>query len=95
MAKALASGEEARRMVAHGTLYKALGRLTEAGFLDSWWEDAELAEAQARPRRRLYRITGAGRRAWSVAAAEARAVTELRGGPAGVASAAVPGTAGA
>ena len=47
-------------MVAHGTLYKALGRLTSAGLLEASWEDPEIAETQARPRRRLYRVTGEG-----------------------------------
>ena len=49
-----------RRLTAHGTLYKALGRLAEAGLLEARWEDAETAEAEGRPRRRLYRVTGAG-----------------------------------
>jgi PadR family transcriptional regulator, regulatory protein PadR len=40
LAKALASGDDARRMVGHGTLYKALGRLTGSGLLESWWEQA-------------------------------------------------------
>ena len=31
-----------------------------AGLLESRWEDAELSEAEGRPRRRLYRVTGLG-----------------------------------
>ena len=90
LAKALAADQEARRLVAHGTLYKALGRLTDAKLLDSWWEDAAVAEADGRPRRRLYRVTGAGAQAWSTASAAA-AETQL---PAPAASGAVlPGTA--
>jgi DNA-binding PadR family transcriptional regulator len=48
------------RLTAHGTLYKALGRLTTAGLLDDQWEDPETALAEGRPRRRLYQISGAG-----------------------------------
>lgn len=50
-----------RALTAHGTLYKALGRLEEFGMLASRWEDA--AAAEGRPRRRLYELTGAGARA--------------------------------
>lgn len=49
-----------RSLTAHGTLYKALGRLEEFGLLVSRWEDAEAAEG--RPRRRLYSLTGEGAR---------------------------------
>ena len=47
-----------RALTAHGTLYKALGRLEERGLLTSAWEDA--AAAEGRPRRRLYELTGRG-----------------------------------
>ena len=50
-------------LTAHGTLYKALGRLEAAGLLASTWEDAELAADAGRPRRRLYEVTGATERA--------------------------------
>lgn len=46
------------RLTAHGTLYKALGRLEEFGLLTSRWEDA--ATAEGRPRRRLYELTSQG-----------------------------------
>lgn len=49
-----------RSLTAHGTLYKALGRLEEFGLLTSQWEDA--AAAEGRPRRRLYALTGEGAR---------------------------------
>ena len=49
-----------RALTAHGTLYKALGRLEEFGLLTSRWEDA--AAAEGRPRRRLYELTGEGAR---------------------------------
>jgi PadR family transcriptional regulator PadR len=60
IAKLLADGEgEAGRLTAHGTLYKALGRLEAAGLLTSTWEESSVAEAEGRPRRRLYSVTGA------------------------------------
>jgi PadR family transcriptional regulator PadR len=47
-----------RSLTAHGTLYKALGRLEEFGLLSSRWEDA--AAVEGRPRRRLYELTKQG-----------------------------------
>ena len=60
MAKQLQESEEARRLTAHGTLYKALSRMETAGLLESHWEDPQKAADEGRPRRRLYHITGAG-----------------------------------
>ena len=48
----------ARSLTAHGTLYKALGRLEDLGLLSSRWEDA--AAAEGRPRRRLYEVPRQG-----------------------------------
>lgn len=59
IAKVIADGNETGALTSHGTLYKALGRLEAAGLLTSDWEDADLATEQGRPRRRLYRVTGA------------------------------------
>lgn len=59
IAKAMAEGDAAGGLTAHGTLYKALGRMETAGLLTSQWEDAGQAAAEGRPRRRLYRVTGA------------------------------------
>jgi PadR family transcriptional regulator, regulatory protein PadR len=47
-----------RSLTAHGTLYKALGRLEEFGLVTSRWEDA--AAVEGRPRRRLYELTRQG-----------------------------------
>jgi DNA-binding PadR family transcriptional regulator len=47
-----------RSLTAHGTLYKALGRLEEFGLLTSHWEDP--AAVEGRPRRRLYELTARG-----------------------------------
>jgi PadR family transcriptional regulator PadR len=71
VAKALREHDEARRLTAHGTLYKALDRLEKAGLLTSQWEDALLAADAGRPRRRLYTVTALGERAL----AQARAAT--------------------
>jgi len=61
MAKELRDGEQSLGLIAHGTLYKALGRLEDAGLLESTLEDPDIAADEGRPRRRLYRLTGPGR----------------------------------
>lgn len=60
IAKAIEAAGSRSRLTAHGTLYKALERLERAGLLESRWEEPTLAAEQGRPRRRLYRVTGAG-----------------------------------
>jgi PadR family transcriptional regulator, regulatory protein PadR len=60
VARELADGEGSHRLTSHGTLYKALARLEDGGLLESRWEDHRIAEREGRPRRRMYRITGAG-----------------------------------
>ena len=42
-----------------GTVYPILLRLEKLGLVSSYWE-AETPEALSRPRRRLYRVEGAG-----------------------------------
>ena len=77
IAKHLSEGEGAARLTAHGTLYKALGRLEAAGLLTSIWEDPVAAAEEGRPRRRLYAVTGAAQRAlaeYRAAAADVRSV---------------------
>ena len=44
-----------------GTVYPALRRLEESGYLTSTWEKERVAYAEARPRRKYYDITRAGR----------------------------------
>jgi DNA-binding PadR family transcriptional regulator len=61
LAQAMRERGGSRSLTAHGTLYKALGRLEDFGLLSSRWEDAEEAAA-GRPRRRLYELTGEGAR---------------------------------
>lgn len=68
LARRIAGGGTARKLTSHGTLYKALARLEEAGLLESRWEDPEVAVEEGRPRRRLYTVTGAGEKrlaAWT------------------------------
>ncbi len=62
LAKRIADAGTARRLTSHGTLYKALGRLEDAGLLESRWEDADAAAEEGRPRRRFYTVTGLGER---------------------------------
>jgi len=85
LARAIQAEDAARRLTAHGTLYKALGRMAASGLLASRWEDADHAAAAGRPRRRLYEVTGAGARALAVwSAATAAPATPGYGGlPAG------------
>jgi PadR family transcriptional regulator PadR len=70
LAKHLRDDGGGRRLTAHGTLYKALTRMEEAGWLTSVWEDPDAAAAEGRPRRRLYSITVEGRAAFARAEAQ-------------------------
>lgn len=54
---------DARRLTAHGTLYRALARLEQMGLMTSAWEDPQIAADDSRPRRRLYAITEDGLKA--------------------------------
>ena len=58
-----------------GTVYPALRRLAKAGLLSARWEPEEKAHAEARPKRRIYELTAAGREA--LGAAEAK-LEEMR-----------------
>jgi len=71
LARQLAEAREAKTLTAYGTLYKALGRMEEAGLLESRWEDPAIAGAEGRPRRRLYHVTGLGAQAMPVSAPDA------------------------
>lgn len=73
LAQTIADAKESRRLTASGTLYRALHRLDDAGLIENWWEDPNEAALAGRPRRRFYRITGAG--ATALTAAEAQAKT--------------------
>ena len=70
IAHAMREQTASRRLTAHGTLYKALGRLEEFGMLSSRWE--EMQTTGGRPRRRLYELTGQGVRVAEQARAKER-----------------------
>ena len=44
-----------------GTVYPALRRLDEAGYLTSEWEKPSIAQSEPRPPRKYYELTRAGR----------------------------------
>ena len=46
-----------------GTVYPALRRLDDAGYLASTWEKPSIAQAEPRPPRKYYELTRAGREA--------------------------------
>jgi PadR family transcriptional regulator, regulatory protein PadR len=46
--------------LASGTIYPALARLEQFGWVESYWEATELHDAERRPRRRYYRLTPDG-----------------------------------
>lgn len=52
-----------------GTVYPALDRLEDLGFARSRWESEAVAHRDARPARRYFEITAAGRKALAEAAA--------------------------
>ncbi len=60
IAKHLSEAGDSRLLVAYGTLYRALGRLEDMGFLESRWEDPRISARENRPRRRLYTLTALG-----------------------------------
>jgi len=43
-----------------GTVYTTLRRLERRGLVEGSWEDADVAEAALRPRRRYYALTSVG-----------------------------------
>ena len=91
LARAL-SENSGGELTAHGTLYKALGRMKDAGLLESSWESSIVADADNRPRRRLYTVTGEGMKAHQAEAEAlgADAVAERRRARAGNAIPGIP-----
>ena len=86
LARAIQEHEAARRLTAHGTLYKALSRMETSGLLASRWENADRATADGRPRRRLYQVTAVGAQAVAARnAASADAAVATAGEPRGLA----------
>jgi PadR family transcriptional regulator PadR len=76
LARTMREQSGSRSLTAHGTLYKALGRLEEFGLLASRWEDA--AAAEGRPRRRLYELTRQGAQASERARADTAVASRPR-----------------
>jgi DNA-binding PadR family transcriptional regulator len=80
-------GREAGLM--SGTVVPLLARLErEAGWLESFWEDAAEHEKEGRPRRRYYRLTASG-------AAAAQALARARAKPGSPMGQLNPGSGGA
>ncbi len=63
LAKALRDRGDTRNLAGYGTVYRALARLEQCGYLTSHWEEASRALGEHRPLRRLYEVTAAGERA--------------------------------
>jgi PadR family transcriptional regulator len=83
IAKEIREREAARRLAAQGTLYRALDRLEGLGLLESRLEEPDVAAAGNRPRRRLYKVTALGERAYAAAPQAAQALRgEFRKGTA-------------
>jgi len=74
VASEIKEAEGARLLTAYGTLYKALERMEERGWLESRWEDPLIAARERRPQRRLYEVTAAGQAALATAPRPARRV---------------------
>jgi DNA-binding PadR family transcriptional regulator len=62
-----------------GTVYPALSRLEQSGFLRSHWEDHAVAQREKRPPRRYYEITAPGHKALDAALRRFRALQPLGG----------------
>ena len=71
------AGHGAKRLISHGTLYKALARLLDAGFVHAVWEDPAIAAEAKRPRRRLYEVTPAGAAALELSRSATSDVQEI------------------
>ena len=63
--------------LASGTVYPALRRLEDAGFLGSQWERQTVAQAEQRPPRKYYEITKTGRTALDEARERFRLLSQL------------------
>lgn len=72
LAKHMRDADGAKRLTAHGTLYRSLARLEKAGLLQSRWEDPQIAADEGRPLRRMYAVTADGEEALERARREAR-----------------------
>jgi PadR family transcriptional regulator, regulatory protein PadR len=64
----LTERSEGHFQLAFGTLYPAMKRLEAKGFVEGVWEDYDSAAAEARPRRRYWKLTALGSKALDEAA---------------------------
>ena len=64
-----------------GTVYPALRRLENLGFVTSSWESERIARREQRPARRYYEITRAGSEALGVAVKRFAHLGRLKPGP--------------
>ncbi|MFD5724351.1 PadR family transcriptional regulator [Streptomyces sp. NPDC127036] len=62
----------------NGTLFPLLERLRQAGWVERYWEQDDVAEAEGRPRRRFFRLTDKGAERAPLALAEATAPSNAR-----------------
>ncbi|MCX4231842.1 PadR family transcriptional regulator [Streptomyces ortus] len=69
----------------NGTLFPLLERLRQAGWVERYWEQDDIAEEEGRPRRRFFRLTDKGAQtaplALAAATASARATSRIVGRP--------------
>ena len=63
--------------LASGTVYPALRRLEDAGYVLSKWERAALAQQEQRPPRKYYEVTKPGRSALAEARQRYRLLAQL------------------
>ena len=65
-----------------GTVYPALRRLEEAGYVDSKWEKHAIAQAAQRPPRKYYELTKEGKEALAEAVRRYRLLEQTQSQPA-------------
>jgi PadR family transcriptional regulator PadR len=64
--------------LASGTVYPALRRLEDAGYVESRWEDHRVAQREVRPVRKYYEVTESGQTALAAALLRYRALGRRR-----------------
>ena len=64
--------------LASGTVYPALRRLEDAGFVASKWERSSVAQAEQRPPRKYYEVTKTGRTALAEASQRFRLLSQFQ-----------------
>jgi len=64
--------------LASGTVYPALRRLEDAGYVQSRWEDHRVAQREVRPARKYYEVTESGEAALTAALLRYRPIGRRR-----------------